>query len=270
MLSFTDQLGRVIHLPSYPRRIISLVPSQTELLFDLGLTEEVVGITKFCVLPHQWFHTKTRVGGTKNLNIDVIRSLQPELIVGNKEENNQEQIEELSNEFPVWISDIDRLETALRMIGSIGDITNKQKQAKLIEKQIIENFSELRSRLHLEQLKYTARPRVAYLIWENPFMTVGGDTFIHAMLQECGFENIFQDCTRYPAINSDDLRKRNCEVLLLSSEPYPFTKKHLEQLRLALPEIRIILVDGQMFSWYGSRLIHMPEYFLSLACHPEV
>src|ERR1700741_3198050 len=109
-MHFIDQTGRKISIPQIPQRIISLVPSQTELLFDLGLDKEVVGITKFCVHPPEWFQTKTRVGGTKQLKIDLIKQLQPDLIIANKEENVKEQIEELEKHFPVWISDVNNLE----------------------------------------------------------------------------------------------------------------------------------------------------------------
>ena len=118
---FTDQLGRKLILEKIPQRIISLVPSQTELLFDLGLEEEVVGITKFCIHPDSWFHSKTRIGGTKQFDFEKIKSLQPDLIIGNKEENDKEQIEELMKNFTVWMSDIKTLADACKMICEIGE-----------------------------------------------------------------------------------------------------------------------------------------------------
>ena len=113
---FKDQTRRTIFIDAYPKRIISIVPSQTELLADLGLSDEVVGITKFCVHPNEWFRSKARVGGTKQLNIETIHALQPDLIIANKEENVKEQIEELENHFPVWISDVNKLTDAYEMI----------------------------------------------------------------------------------------------------------------------------------------------------------
>ena len=138
MLSFADQLGREINLSSFPKKIISVVPSQTELLFDLALDDEVVGITKFCVHPDQWFYTKRRVGGTKSLNLDIIDSLNPDLIIANKEENTREQIEILINKYPVWISDVHDLETSSDMILRIGKITNRDRQAREVEAQLRE------------------------------------------------------------------------------------------------------------------------------------
>jgi len=250
---YTDQLKRTIELPHPPKRIISLVPSQTELLFDLGLKDEVVGITKFCVHPESWFRKKTRVGGTKQLDLKKIKELKPDLIIANKEENVREQIEELDKDFPVWISNINSLDDAIEMIESLGEITNKQLKAKEISNGVKENFS---------LLPVQNRPQpTCYLIWQNPMMTVGGDTFISNMMNRAGFQNIFENQTRYPEITIEQLKAQNCKLLLLSSEPFPFKQKHIDQLRPLLPNIKIILVDGEMFSWYGSRLLKAPAYF---------
>src|SRR4051812_42104384 len=108
-----------------PKRIVSVVPSQTELLYHLGLNEEVLGITKFCIHPQEWFRSKTRVGGTKTLNLETIRQLQPDLILANKEENEKDQIEALANEFPVWVTDVTNLNEAVQMIAAIGKLTGK-------------------------------------------------------------------------------------------------------------------------------------------------
>jgi ABC-type Fe3+-hydroxamate transport system substrate-binding protein len=256
MLSFTDQTGHTIRLARKPQRIISLVPSQTELLFDLGLNEEVVGITKFCVHPQQWFHNKTKIGGTKHVKMDVIHQLQPDLIIANKEENVKEQIEELSARYPVWISDVCNLEDACDMIIQVGAMTGKERSALLLVTKIKTKFSQPTT--HGPAIK------TAYLIWQEPYMTVGGDTFIHSMMEAAGFKNVFADKKRYPEITLDDLRIAHCQVVLLSSEPFPFRQKHLQQLQSLLPEMKVILVDGEMFSWYGSRLAEAPAYFAKL------
>lgn len=141
-------------LQQLPRRIVSLVPSQTELLYDLGLEEETVGITKFCIHPEAWFRSKARVGGTKNVDIDKVRALQPDLIIANKEENVKEQIEALADIAPVWVSDIQDLDDALDMIRSIGHITGRQEKAELIAKLIGHRFNELQ--LHLTGSKRSA------------------------------------------------------------------------------------------------------------------
>ena len=250
-----DQLGRNIELSGTPQRIISLVPSQTELLFDLGLDKEVIGITKFCIHPDEWFRNKTRVGGTKQLNLETIRNLQPDLIIANKEENTQEQLEILMSEFPVWISDIKTLEDAYRMIEQIGLITNHQEKASSITTEINIKFSKL---------KNFVPATAAYIIWNEPMMSVGGDTFINEMMKYSGFVNVYADSIRYPDVAEADLKKTNPEFILLSSEPFPFKEKHIERYQNICPQSKIILVDGEMFSWYGSRLLKAPSYFTGL------
>jgi ABC-type Fe3+-hydroxamate transport system substrate-binding protein len=255
MPDYIDQLNREVTIIERPARIISLVPSQTELLHHLELEEEVIGITKFCVHPHEWFRKKTRIGGTKDIHLQKIKELQPDLIIANKEENVRQQIEELAAAFPVWISDINTLDDALLMINSIGEITGKEEKAATLISRIKMNFSGL----HL-QIKNT-KLKACYLIWKEPYMTVGGDTFIHDMLTKAGFENIFQHKQRYPEISITDLQIADCQLLFLSSEPYPFKQKHIDELQTQLPQTKIILVDGEIFSWYGSRLLKATEYF---------
>jgi ABC-type Fe3+-hydroxamate transport system substrate-binding protein len=256
MLVFVDQAGRAVEINKNPQKIISLVPSQTELLADLGLEEEVIGITKFCIHPDKWFRNKIRVGGTKTVKMDIIHQLQPDLIFANKEENVKEQVEELAKQYPVWISDINNLEDALQMIREIGSITGKEKSANNVITQVREKFSALAAPGY--------RPKVCYLIWKDPYMTVGGDTFIHSMLETAGFDNIFSHLNRYPEISINDLKKDGCELLLLSSEPFPFKQKHIDELQEQLPATKIRLADGEMFSWYGSRLLKAPTYFTEL------
>ena len=253
---FTDQTGHVIQLAQIPKRIISLVPSQTEMLYDLGLEDEVIGITKFCIHPASWFQNKIKVGGTKQLHLEKIRQLKPNLIIANKEENTREQIEELDKEFPVWISDIHNLDEAIKMILEVGIITGTEDKACEITNNIQHNFSLLPTNL--------SRPRCAYLIWKKPLMAAGGDTFIHAMMEKAGFENVFSELLRYPEVTIQTIIESGCEYLLLSSEPFPFSEKHIEELQPLLPGIKLVLVDGEMFSWYGSRIAGFPKYVQTL------
>lgn len=256
---FTDQTGRKVLIPSNPQRIISLVPSQTELLCDLGLEEQVAGITKFCVHPETWFRTKTRIGGTKTIKPELIHQLQPDLIIANKEENVREQVEALAAHYPVWVSDIQELGGALDMIRQVGVITGREQQGEALASTIADRFHNLTRHLpHQEHIP------AAYMIWREPWMTVGHDTFIHDMLTRCGFTNVFGQLKRYPHISIDDLKNTGCRWLLLSSEPYPFKQKHIDELQAHLPGTKIILVNGEYFSWYGSRLLGAPGYFLSL------
>ena len=252
--TFTDQLGQTIRLTDPPARIISLVPSQTELLYDLGLDQEVVGITRFCVHPKSWFQSKTKVGGTKDFQLEKIDALSPVLIIGNKEENDRERITALKEKYPVWMSDVVTLEDALNMIQSVGAIVQKEVQARTIIQQIRDGFKRLR-------LKSSAR--LLYLIWKDPWMGAGKNTFINSMLEHLGLANVLQEA-RYPVLTDQAIRDLSPEVILLSSEPFPFREKHLNELRQLLPHAKILLVDGKLFSWYGSRLIKAPEYFNSL------
>ncbi len=249
-------LQKTTHLNYNPKRIISVVPSQTELLSDMGLQAETVGITKFCIHPNTWFKTKTRVGGTKTINLKTINQLHPDLIIANKEENVKEQIEQLALKYPVWLTDVNNFEEALQMIGDIGVLSGKEKEALSIINQIKKAFAALP--------KIEKPVKTAYLIWQEPYMTIGGDTFINDMLQQCGFQNIFAGKARYPGTSIAQLQTAHCQLLLLSSEPYPFKQKHLDELKLLLPQTRIRLVDGEFFSWYGSRLLKAPEYFNKL------
>jgi ABC-type Fe3+-hydroxamate transport system substrate-binding protein len=261
MQVYTDQTGRTISLQRTPQHIISLVPSQTELLFDLDLDEEVAGITKFCIHPPEWFYTKPRVGGTKKLHVNLIHELQPDLVIANKEENVKEQIEELADHYPVWVSDVKDLESAIEMIEQIGLLTSRKEKAESIVGNIKKNFSQLPIPNN--------KPLTAYLIWNSPYMAAGGDTFIHCMMEAAGFENVFAGYARYPEITVEELKDKNAELLLLSSEPFPFKQKHIDELRPVLDNIglmnsKITLVDGEMFSWYGSRLQYAPSYFMEL------
>lgn len=256
MSTFIDQTGRTITLEKTPARIISLVPSQTELLFYLGLDKEVIGITRFCVHPEQWFRTKTRIGGTKQLKTEKIHQLQPDLLIANKEENVKEQVEELATRYPVWVSDINNLEDAYEMIHSIANMVGKAVEGKELNAKIQFEFDQLKT-IH-------NKIRAAYLIWKEPYMTVGGDTFIHSMMAAAGLENIFANKTRYPEISLEEIKAIHPELVLLSSEPYPFQQKHIDELQVALPHTKILLADGEMFSWYGSRLEKAPAYFSKL------
>lgn len=254
-MKYTDQTGRSISLNKVPERIISIVPSQTELLADLGLDKEVIGITKFCVHPAAWHRSKTRVGGTKNLNTGLIHELSPDLIIANKEENTREQIEELAMQFPVWISDVNDLPTACNMIEQVGIITGKESSAITLINRIRQGFGSITN---------NAVGSTVYLIWKDPYMTVGGDTFIHAMLESAGFKNAFADKKRYPAITLEEIELLTPSLVFLSSEPYPFREKHIAELQSRLPKTRIELVDGEIFSWYGSRMQYIPAYLTEL------
>ena len=243
-------------LPTAPQRIVSLVPSQTELLCDLGLEKQIVGITKFCTHPSHKVHGITKIGGTKNFDFDKIKALRPDLIIGNKEENYQEGIEALQEHFPVWISDIVTFEDALEMIRSVGKLTHKEAPAEAICHQLSGQF---------ESLSFpSVSPRVAYFIWRKPYMVAAKGTFIHEMLLKAGFSNAFAHLERYPEISAHELEKAAPKLIFLSSEPYSFRDKHFAEFQEICPQAHVHLVDGELFSWYGSRLLKSVAYFKEL------
>lgn len=248
-----DQLGLELSIPRSPSRIISLVPSQTELLFDLGLEDRIAGVTKFCIHPEK-AKSKIIVGGTKNFRTDIIEQLHPDLIIGNKEENEEKGILSLRKIYPVWMSDISSLEDALSMIRSIGGLTSTQAKSETIINSIAKRFDELSE---------VPSRRCLYLIWKKPWMVAGKNTFIDSMLSKINLVNSI-DALRYPELNDRDIAALAPEVILLSSEPYPFKEKHIRELKDLVPSAKVLLVDGEMFSWYGSRLVKSPAYFNSV------
>jgi ABC-type Fe3+-hydroxamate transport system substrate-binding protein len=258
---FTDQMNGRVELSATPKRIVSLVPSQTELLADLGLADNLVGITKFCVHPESVYQTVTRVGGTKDFSIEKILALKPDLVIGNKEENIKHLIEELAFSVPVWMSDIATLEDAYKMMYALGEITEKSEEAHRLVEDIQQAFSRLKDR--------TKTKRVGYFIWRKPYMVAGEDNIITHLMEQLGWVNIFQGIDsesgrRYPTVDENQIKSLAPELILLSSEPYPFGVKHLNEFKAMLPEANVLLVDGEMFSWYGSRLKYAPDYFFNL------
>jgi ABC-type Fe3+-hydroxamate transport system substrate-binding protein len=257
---FKDQMGRTIELTSLPNRIISCVPSQTEYLWDLGLNEQLIGRTKFCIHPAEMKGNIQVIGGTKNLQLEKISALNPDLIIGNKEENSQNDIEWLEKRFPVWMSDISNFETSIDSMRAIGGITGRMEKADFLINKILEeklNWQETKN-------ENTAnKSSVLYLIWRNPYLMAGKNTYIDSMLEEFGLENWTTEM-RYPELSINNNLKNPPNYVFLSSEPYPFKEKHVKELRKYLPNSTIVLVDGEMFSWYGSRLLQSFQYFSKL------
>lgn len=252
MISSCDQLGNEHQWNEFPKRIISLVPSITELIWDLGLQNELKGITKFCIHPNEMFQTKTRIGGTKNINHSLIENLRPDLIIGNKEENTKEDIDELRKHYPVWMSDVNTIEEAISMIQELGRITNKES-----------NAAKIISAINFPEIKLSETKKVVYLIWHEPCFAVGKNTFIDDMIRIAGFENCIHE-NRYPEISGEMISDLNPDYLFLSTEPFPFQKNHFNHYKNFISKDKIRLVDGEMFSWYGSRMTKAKTYFENL------
>ena len=258
-LNVTDQMGRRVAVPFPPQRIVSLVPSQTELLFDLGLGAKVVGVTKFCIHPTE-ARTKAAVtGGTKNFDFEKIAALKPDLIISNKEENYQAGIEQLAAQYPVWLSDISNLPEALDMVRRVGFITGAKDKATALAANIEASFAALAA-----SAAETPPVSVAYFIWRKPYMAAATGTFIDDMLRRAGFANAFAGLSRYPEISAAQLAAAAPQRIFLSSEPYPFAAKHVAEFQALCPSAKIEIVDGELFSWYGSRLLQSAAYLSQL------
>jgi iron complex transport system substrate-binding protein len=258
-MKFTDQIKTSHNFEKVPKRIVSLVPSQTELLFDLGLDEFIVGITKFCVHPIHFKTTKKIVGGTKNPNFEKIKALNPDIIICNKEENTKEIVEECSKICTTWTTNIITIEDNFQMIQDFGQIFNLQENAKLLNEKIVFALSDFK-----ELIQKKSNKKVAYFIWKNPYMVVGSDNYINEVLRLNKFKNVFEHnnskSNRYPEIQIESIENENLDIVFLSSEPYPFKEKDKIDIQ-KYSNSKIKIVDGEMFSWHGSRLLLALDYF---------
>lgn len=257
MLQIKDPLGTAFELESTPKRIICLVPSLTETLYDLGLEDRIVGITKFCVHPVHLKSTKKIVGGTKKVHYEKIRLLNPDFIVANKEENTEEMVLELRKICPVWVTDIVAVEDVLQTITDFGQLFNCRMEARKWNDKISFSFQDFKQfSTNLESKK------AAYFIWKNPYMVAGTGTFIDELLQLNKFENCYKNLERYPEVELEVLEKEyDPEVVLLSSEPYPFSDADAFEIGRNTHHAKTIFVDGELFSWYGTRLHKSFDYF---------
>ena len=255
---YTDQISRKFQLHATPKRIVSLVPSQTELLCDLGLEDSIAGVTKFCVHPKHLRKAKTEIGGTKKLHFDRIDALKPDLIIANKEENNREDIDRLSEKYPVYVSDIENLDHAQAFANDMGTLTGNEEKAGILNTRITAAVDSLK-----QVVENRKSINALYLIWKDPYMAAGTESFITEMLQICGIENSLAKWgkagLRYPEITIEEIKLLNPDIILLSSEPYPFKAIHGSEIK-DQTQIKTMLVDGEAFSWYGSRILHCLPY----------
>nr|WP_320118253.1 helical backbone metal receptor [uncultured Marinifilum sp.] len=256
-IKISDDLGREVSIPFPPKRIISTVPSTTEFLFDLGLENKIISRTRFCRYPQEKIKQLPNIGGPKNLYLDKIEMLNPDLILANEEENDKAQIEFLMDKYPVYVSKIRNLDNALNNIINTGKITNTNAKAFEIAHSIKANFSKIQ--------KKKRKIKSLYLIWKDPYISVSKNTFINSMLDICGFENLINNSEkRYPSISKEEIQALDPELILLSSEPFPFESIHKEQLQQIVPNAQIELVDGEMFAWYESHLLKASSYFTKI------
>jgi len=256
----TDHLDRTVEFAFPPKRIISLAPGLTDTLYSLGLENEIVGRTRYCIHPQEKVQQAVPVGGTKEIQLDKIRHLKPDLILAEKEENTKEIVEQLEKEFPVYVAEVDSVQTAYKMIADLGKLTNRKQEAEQLLSTIQTGFQNLP--------KLTGK-KVAYVIWRKPYMVVGNNTYIHSLLTSMGFKNVFSTYDgRYPAVTETDFQKAELDYLFLATEPFPFKEKHLTEFREFLPHVKPFILDGEMF-WYGPRMVAAANYFSEIFAELE-
>ena len=260
MKTVKDQLGRAILLKSTPKRIISLVPSQTELLCDLALENELVGITKFCVHPYHLKSVKTIVGGTKKVNFEKIKALEPDFILCNKEENSYTFLPELEKIAPTYFSDVNTIQDSIDLISSLGSILNRRTESKNLVQKIEFKLADFK-----RFIKDKPTRKVAYFIWANPWMVAGNDTYINEILKLNKFKNIYANMSRYPKVEINLIRHEgDPDVIILSSEPFPFKDEHAMEIATYTNRSVTVFGNGEFFSWYGSRMLLAFDYFKEL------
>ncbi|HET7578484.1 MAG TPA: helical backbone metal receptor [Bacillales bacterium] len=244
--AFRDHLRRKIDLPFPPKRIVSLCPSITETLFDLGLEDRIVGRTRYCIHPEDLVKNVKTVGGTKKIKQDVIDELNPDLIVAEKEENPKEAIEALETHYPVFVTDVETYDDGLRMILDLGTLTDREEKAAEMVSAIKKKF---------QNLLRTKKQTVAYVIWKNPYMVAGSQTYIDSLLEKAGFTNVFGNLSeRYPTVSIEDFREASPDTIFLASEPFPFQESHRKEFEQQVPKSQITRIDGEI-CWYGSRML---------------
>ena len=252
-----DQLGRNLKLQAIPKRVVCLVPSLTELLVDLGLKNQLVGLTKFCVHPENLRKEKVVVGGTKSVHIKRLADLKPDFILCNKEENTPQIVADCAEIAPVYVSDIVAFEELYTLLKDLGEVFQIQTKTQMLTQTLQKQIATFRLRSAPFQKRL-----VAYVIWNEPLMVAGDRTFIQTLLELCNFQNAFaHENQRYPVIQKSDLK--DLDLILLSSEPFPFKEKHIEAFKRHT-RANILCVDGEYFNWYGSRLLKAFDYFEKL------
>lgn len=251
-MKIQDHLGRTVSISRKPRRIISFVPAITETMYHLGLDEEIVGRTRFCKFPKDKVKNAIDIGGTKDMKLERIQALKPDVIIAEKEENTKEMVETLEKHFPVFVFEVQHYEDIFRMLQDLGRLTDREAQAAELTAQIQTAFQNVSPK---------GEARISYVIWQRPYMVVGKDTYINSILEELGFQNPFIEKEgRYPEVTIEDFKEANLDEIFLATEPFPFRDKHVEEFRKLIPGVKVTIIDGEMF-WYGVKMIEAAKYF---------
>ncbi|MFC1563287.1 ABC transporter substrate-binding protein [candidate division KSB1 bacterium] len=264
---FIDARGKEVLLPPRPERIVSFICSITETLFEIGAGERVIGRTNYCIKPAPVIEEVQKIGGPKNPDIDLILSLKPDLLIANVEENEKKDIDILERSgVPVFVTYPKTITDSIELIKTLGMITDTEAEAGELYNKAINIAEEIKQKTESS----ANPPSIVYLIWRKPFMTINSDTYINNLIEFCGVLNVFADRNeRYPEISLEDIMQSRPEIIFFPSEPYPYKKIHTEEfMHLSdIPAVRnnrLLLVDGEMFSWYGYRMIHGLKYIYSI------
>ncbi len=263
-VNITDDLGFRLELKSPPRRIISLVPSWTETLFAMGLGNEVVGITKFCVEPADAVASIQKIGGTKNPDLRTIAKLEPDFVIANAEENRREDVEKIREQgVAVFTTYPKTIPGAVESILKLGTALARESEANAMAREIVRNVSVIEASVGVwSKLPF----RVFCPIWKNPWMAFNADTYAHDVLRMLGFNNIFASAgERYPTTTLAEAIERKPDIVLLPDEPYEFKDRDVEELKKLLPAPlarRVMIVSGRDLHWYG---VHMVKGLTTLA-----
>jgi len=258
MIVVQDQLGKEHQFEQMPKRIVCLVPALTETLFDLGLEDELVGITTSCSHPYHLRVTKTTVGGPKQVDVDQIKLLQPDVIIGNKEENSAEDIARLQAICPVWMADVQTLDQNFQLLERLGQLFNKRTEAsKWIDK------IRFAQKDFMAFVSDKTAYKTAYFMGREPFIVAGGATFIQELLTINQFENVYAGREeQYPEVEVRKIRiQGDPELVFLPSIPYPFEEEHAFEIGRFTHHGKTVFVDGEMFSWYGTHVHKAFDYF---------
>jgi len=250
-----DQLNRKIEINNNLNNIISLVPSLTELLFFLKMDEQVKGITNFCVHPSDKLSDKVIVGSPLHVDYEKIEQINPDIIIAGKSENNKNNIEKIAEKYPVWVSDVRSIEDACKMIEKIGMICNQSDLSYNITKNISVGFDSLADKTKI---------KVCYLVWEKPFMVAGNNNYINDILKKTGLINVFEHKEGYAKVTAKEMQECQADFVLLPSEPYKFDNSHISTYKNLINKATVLLVDGQLFSWYGNRMLLAINYLKNM------
>jgi ABC-type Fe3+-hydroxamate transport system substrate-binding protein len=242
-----DALGRSLELHKPPRRVVSLVPSLTELLFDLGVTP--IACTDYCIHPCDKLTHLPRVGGQKDPDLEALLSLEPDLVIVAKEENLRRDVEKLERAgVPVFVTDVKTLGDGLRLPFQLGAALGVPRGvSETLHDQMAQGIADARRAAPPDPL------RAICFVWRDPWIAAGGDTYLSDVLSVCGCVNLLADKTRYPKLDLESAQNLRADVIVLPSEPYPFSERDLPSVE------RGILVDGTVLCWYGTRIRRISE-----------